>query len=84
MLLHIAVRLLCRDNYLTAKTDRFLVGFKKSILTPQGGLGGCRGVSGPREFPKESSEISIQEHKFLVPVSKVSFWDPGIGEFLKE
>ena len=22
--------------------------------------------------------------KFLVPVSKVSFWDPGIGEFLKE
>ena len=22
--------------------------------------------------------------KFLVLVSKVSFWDPGIGEFLKE
>ena len=52
MLLHIAVRLLCRVNqhnmtmciciYLTAKTDRFLMGSKKSILTPQGGLGGSR------------------------------------------
>ena len=29
--------------YLTAKTDRFLVGSKESILTPQGGLGGIRG-----------------------------------------
>ena len=40
MLLHIAVRLLCRDNYLTAKTDRFLMVSKESIMTPQGGLGG--------------------------------------------
>ena len=45
MLINIAVRLLCRDNYLTAKTDRFLVGVKESILTPQGGLGGTRGVA---------------------------------------
>ena len=33
-------------GYLTAKTVRFLVGSKESILTPQGGLGGIRGESG--------------------------------------
>ena len=43
VLINIAVRLLCRDNYLTAKTDRFLVVSKESIFTLQGGLGGCRG-----------------------------------------
>ena len=30
VLINIAVRLLCRDNYLTAKTDRFLVVSKES------------------------------------------------------
>eukprot|EP00959_Pyramimonas_sp_CCMP1952_P393017 8235242-Pyramimonas_sp.AAC.1 len=29
-------------SYLAARTDRFLVGSKESILTPQGGLGGIR------------------------------------------
>ena len=32
--------------YLTAFADRFLVGSKESIRTPQGGLGGSRGASG--------------------------------------
>ena len=30
--------------YLTAFADRFLVVSKESIMTPQGGLGGCRGL----------------------------------------
>ena len=30
--------------YLTAFADRFLVVSKESIMTPQGGLGGCRGM----------------------------------------
>ena len=32
--------------YLTAFADRFLMGFKKGILTPQGGRGGCRTGAG--------------------------------------
>ena len=38
--------------YLTAKTDRFLMVSKESILTPQGGLGGSR--ADPRT-PKPST-----------------------------
>ena len=38
--------------YLTARTDRFLMVLKESILTPQGGLGGIRTESG--QNPGES------------------------------
>ena len=39
------------QNYLTAKTDRFLVGSKESMMTPQGGLGRCRGMPGESGDP---------------------------------
>eukprot|EP00959_Pyramimonas_sp_CCMP1952_P019014 401705-Pyramimonas_sp.AAC.1 len=40
--------------YLAAKTDRFLVGSKESILTPQVGLGGCREKPGNPGTPQDS------------------------------
>ena len=64
MLLHMAVRLLCRDNlggmcfYLTAFADRFLVGSKESIMTPQGGRGGIREFAGSPPRTSGSAQIA--------------------------
>ena len=41
--------------YLTAKTDRFLMVSKEQQMTPQGGLGRCRG--GCREVPGSSGRV---------------------------
>ena len=59
MLLHIAVRLLCRDNYLTAKTDRFLVVSKESMMTPQAGLGGIRTGTAEARFKQTVTDFVL-------------------------
>ena len=69
--------------YLTAKTDRFLVVSKESIMTPKGDLGGTRtGQPGRDPGSKQlhtswssSSQNSIPGHDFECP-------EPNVGHFV--
>ena len=72
--------------YLTAFADRFLVGSKESIMTPQGGLGGIRGFRRRLPAAPKSLGTSSQNRSWRcqnsIPGLHFGCPEPTVGHFV--
>ena len=80
MFLHMAVRLLCGDNYLTACADRFLVGLKKGMTSGLSrGVWAAAGQEPGREPGGEIAWDILEKVLLMLPElhSRATCWITG-------